>query len=163
MRDYAAPIVLRPCTCNLSEVWRTAWAELGPDREGRVAVLHETIEDREPRGHFDPFRMGQVFRNLLENAVAACPDPVEIAIRCIPAEQNGHPAVRISVSDNGPGFTPEQRAKVFQAFYTTKTKGTGLGLAICRRIIEAHEGQIVLGDQTGLGAEFILILPGGIL
>ena len=64
------------------------------------------------------------------------------------------------MSDNGPGFTPEQRAKVFQAFYTTKTKGTGLGLAICRRIIEAHEGRIVLGDQPDRGAEFILILPG---
>jgi signal transduction histidine kinase len=105
--------------------------------------------------------MRQVFRNLLENALAACPDPVEIAIICTSDQRDGKPSFRISVRDNGPGFTPEQRPNVFDAFYTTKTKGTGLGLAICRRIVEAHGGKIVLGEVPGRGAEFVLNIPRG--
>jgi len=161
VRDYAAPIQLRLRACNLVEVWQSAWMDLGAVREGRVTVLREVIEVEDSRVLIDPFRMGQVFRNLLENALAACHDPVEIEIRCVPDDLNGQPAMKIFVRDNGPGFTPEQGQRVFEAFYTTKTKGTGLGLAICRRIIEAHKGRIILGDRPGRGAEFILIFPRG--
>lgn len=62
--------------------------------------------------------------------------------------------------DDGPGFTPDQRRKVFEAFYTTKTKGTGLGRAICRAIVEAHKGRITLGALVGPGAESIIIPRG---
>ena len=147
--------------CNLVDVWRAAWADLEPARQGREALLVETIELTDTSCHIDPFRMGQVFRNLLENALAACRDPVEIIISCTPHKLDGQPALRISVSDNGPGFAPDQRTKIFEAFYTTKTKGTGLGLAICRGIIEAHNGRIDLGNRPDRGAEFILILPKG--
>ena len=102
--------------------------------------------------------MGQVFRNLLENALAACPDPVEIAFRCAPCDLGGRPAVRWSVQDNGPGLDQDQHKRVFEPFYTTKTKGTGLGLAIARRVIEAHGGRIEAGDR-GTGAEFVITLP----
>jgi signal transduction histidine kinase len=161
VRDYASPIRLQPRACDLVEVWKAAWADLEQARDGRSAVLREIVDVPDPRCLVDPFRMGQVFRNLLENALAACPDPVEITIRCCADEQDGHLALRISVHDNGPGLTPEQRQRAFEAFYTTKMRGTGLGLAICRRIIEAHAGRITLGDGPGRGAEFILILPGG--
>jgi PAS domain S-box-containing protein len=161
LRDYAAPILLRPRFCNLTEIWRAAWTDLEPVRVDRVAVLREVIDIPDPCGLIDPSRMRQVFRNLLENALAACPDPVEIAIQCEPGELDRQPALRICLSDNGPGLSPEQRPKAFNAFHTTKTKGTGLGLAICRRIIEAHAGRIVLADRSGQGAEFIIVLPRG--
>jgi hypothetical protein len=161
VREYAAPINLRLRACNVVEIWRGAWMDLEPAREGRVAVLREMVHTSDPCCHLDPFRMGQVFRNLLENSLAACPDPVEVAIRCMPDEVDGPATLQISVHDNGPGFTPEQRRKVFKAFYTTKAKGTGLGLAICRGIVEAHKGRIVLSDRPGRGAEFILSLPRG--
>src|SRR5207253_797309 len=79
-----------------------------------------------------------VFRNLLENALAAGGDPPRVEVRCAPAEVHGQEAVRVSVRDNGPGFAPEQTSKLFEPFYTTKVRGTGLGLAICKRIVEAH-------------------------
>lgn len=159
VRDYAAPIQIRPRSCDLAEIWRAAWADLEPVRDGRLAVLQESIEDSDPRGCFDPSRMSQVFRNLMENALAACSDPVEIAIRCTTDELDGLPALRVSLRDNGPGLTPEQRSRVFEALYTTKTKGTGLGLAISLRIVEAHGGRITLGDSTGRDAEFLMTLP----
>jgi hypothetical protein len=161
VRDYAAPVQLRPRSCKLSEVWSAAWADLESAREGRAALLRERVEVADTRLLVDPTRMGQVFRNPMENAPAACADPVEVAIHCGPGELGGRPALRISVSDNGPGLTPEQRSRAFEAFYTTKTKGTGLGLVICRRIVEAHRGRIVLGDGRGRGAEFVITLARG--
>lgn len=159
VRDYAAPVHVRPRPCDLAEVWRNAWADLEPVRRGRSAFLRESIEAADLCSLVDPSRMGQVFRNLLENALAACADPVEIAITCAADELEGQAALRIAVRDNGPGLAPEQRARVFEAFYTTKTKGTGLGLAISRRIVEAHGGRIALAESNGQGAEFLIILP----
>lgn len=161
VRDYAAPIQLRPRNSDLAHVWRSVWKDLEPAWQGRRVVFREEIVETETFAVVDPFRIGQVFRNLMENALAASPDPVEIVIECTSEDLDSYPALRISVRDDGPGFTPEQRQRVFQAFYTTKTKGTGLGLAICRRIVEAHKGRISLGDDPGPGAEFILILPRG--
>ena len=73
----------------------------------------------------------------------------------------GHPALRVAVRDNGPGLDPEQKQRIFEPFYTTKTKGTGLGMAIAKRIVEAHGGQIAVGEAGGPGAEIILTLPRG--
>ena len=161
VRDYAAPIQLRLSNCNVIDVCRVAWEDLEPARRARNASLTEIIEVSDLNCFIDPFRMRQVFRNLLDNALAACPDPVKITIHCTPDELDGHPALRIAVRDNGPGLETDQRSKIFMAFYTTKTKGTGLGLAICQGIIEAHNGRIDPGDCPGNGAEFILVLPRG--
>ena len=107
----------------------------------------------------DPFRIGQVFRNLFENSLAACPAPVVIKVRYEKGELAGRAAWRVTVRDNGPGLNAEQKQKIFEPFYTTKHKGTGLGMAIAKRIMEAHEGDICLGNCEGTGAEFILTVP----
>ena len=100
----------------------------------------------------------QVFRNLLENSLAACSDPVVIQIECRDAQLKGQPAIEVRVRDNGPGLTPAARQSVFEPFFTTKTKGTGLGMAIARRIVEAHGGQISVGNEHSNGAEFVITL-----
>src|SRR5262249_52165330 len=111
----------------------------------------------------DRFRMIQVFLNILDNALAACRDPVEINVDWSETTINGAPAVAIAIRDNGPGFSADQRQKLFEPFYTTKTQGTGLGLAIVKRIIEAHDGVIEVGpvhDQRR-GASLLITLPRG--
>ncbi|MCE9607065.1 MAG: ATP-binding protein [Planctomycetia bacterium] len=107
----------------------------------------------------DGFRLDQVFRNLFENAVAACPAIARIEVVCSDDEFDGRPAIRIDVRDNGKGLTPAEAERVFAPFYTTKPKGTGLGLAIVARIIEAHGGTIAAHSRNNNGAEFSLILP----
>ncbi len=159
IRGFAAPVNLDRSECSLASVWREAWDLLAAQRKGREARLIEDLDDMDLTGAIDHFRVVQVFRNLLENSLAACPDPVEIRISCTPAELAGRPAIRALVCDNGPGIPPEHRKRVFEPFFSTKTKGIGLGMAIARRTIEAHGGTIEVGDSTPSGARIIVTLP----
>jgi len=161
VRGYAAPIKLDKVPCDLATVWREAWAHLEPARKDKQTALHEVAGGVDMRCTADPFRLDQVFRNILDNALAACSPPVAIEIRAASAELDGQPALQIAVQDNGPGIGPEQRPKIFDPFYTTKAKGTGLGLPIARRIVEAPGGQIALGDFDGPGTVFLITLPRG--
>jgi PAS domain S-box-containing protein len=158
VRGFVAPIHLERSVCRLDAVWREAWQLLETARRGRDASLVENVDGVELNVDMDRFRLVQVFRNLLENSLAAGCDPVVIRIGCRDRHLNGKPAVEISVRDNGPGLTPEARQNVFEPFFTTKTKGTGLGMAIARRVIDAHGGRIAVGDSAE-GAEFVISLP----
>lgn len=161
VRDYAAPILLDRRPCDLGEVWREAWAQLErTHRGGETGLLEVDAGGVDLRCPVDPFRMGQAFRNVLENALAAGGGrPVRITIRAEDSQYEGRPALCISIRDDGPGLDPEQRGKAFDAFFTTKTKGTGLGLAIVKRIVEAHGGRIALAAPGRPGAEFLITLP----
>jgi PAS domain S-box-containing protein len=161
VRNYAAPIRLEREVWNLAMVWRQAWENLSVVRQGRQAALEEKAAGVNLDCLVDAFRLGQVFRNLLENALAAGRDPVRIEILCAEAELAGRPAIRVAVRDNGPGLTPEQRRRIFEPFFTTKARGTGLGMAIARRVVEAHGGQIAVGEGSGPGAEILITLPRG--
>ncbi len=161
VRSYAAPIRLDKVACDLDKVWRESWAHLEEARNDKHAQFRETLNGVDLRCMGDPFRLDQVFRNLLENALSAGSPPVAIEVSTTAAELDGQPALRVAVKDNGPGIARQQRLKVFDPFFTTKSKGTGLGLAIAKRIVEAHGGQITIGDAPGPGAVFIITLPRG--
>jgi signal transduction histidine kinase len=159
VREYAAPIRLDACACDLRQVWREAWADLAPDRSGRQAELREEDGGLDLGCVADPFRLKQVFRNLLENALAA--GGQRLVIRCSGAEVEGRPAVQVVVCDDGPGFAPDLGERIFEPFFTTRVRGTGLGLAICKRIVEAHGGRIAAGAGAAPGAEIVVTLPRG--
>lgn len=67
--------------------------------------------------------------------------------------------MKIEVLDSGKGIPPENLAKIFLPFYTTKSEGTGLGLAITKRIIEAHGAAITVHSQEGKGTQFMVVFP----
>lgn len=159
VRGYAAPVNPEWRVCDLPEIWREAWAQLDFTRQGREVALREETGGLDLRCRADHFQLTQVFRNIFDNALAACRDPVVIEIHCSATAIAGQPAIRIALHDNGPGIAADKRSKVFEPFYTTKTKGTGLGLAIVRRIIEAHEGEIAVGESIDSGAEVLITLP----
>ncbi len=161
VRGYAAPIKLEKSPCDLRLIWREAWAHLEPARAAKRAVLREAIDGIDLSCAVDAFRLEQVLRNILDNALAAGTAPVEVEVRVADAKLDGQPALQIAVSDNGPGIGPESRSKVFDPFFTTKAKGTGLGMAIAKRIVEAHGGRIAVGDGRGPGAVFLITLPRG--
>jgi PAS domain S-box-containing protein len=159
VRGYAAPLKLEREVLPVDVAWRQAWTNLAVRRQGREAHLREDCAGVDLRCAIDPFRLEQVFRNVLENALAACRDPVEVTVSAAADTLEGQPALRVAVRDNGPGLSAEQRRRIFEPFYTTKTKGTGLGMAIAKRIVEAHGGQIAVGPGAGRGAEILLLLP----
>jgi signal transduction histidine kinase len=65
----------------------------------------------------------------------------------------------VSVLDRGPGIPPEIRAKVFDQFFTSKTKGSGIGLSVARRFVEAAGGELELEDRPGGGTVARVLLP----
>jgi PAS domain S-box-containing protein len=159
VRNYAAPLALEREPSSVATAWRQAWNNLAVRRQDRHARLAEECAGVDLVCRIDPFRLEQVFRNILENSLAACRDPVEINVQCTATFLAGKPALRVAVHDNGPGLSPQQRQRIFEPFFTTKTKGTGLGMAIAKRIVEAHGGQIAVGAVAGPGAEILITLP----
>jgi signal transduction histidine kinase len=156
VREYAAPIRISPVASPIDRIVREAWEDLAARRRERIASLEEHADTPDLRCEVDPFALRRVFRNILENSLDAGADPVKITVRYT-AVQEGRLALRIVLGDNGPGLTPEQRPRIFDAFYTTKTHGTGLGLAIVKRLVEIHQGTITVG--AGPGAEMRITLP----
>jgi signal transduction histidine kinase len=114
-----------------------------------------------PRVLADPRRTRQVLRNLVENAVKYSPDGGAISI----SVQPGADRLQIDVADQGIGIEPQQLDAVFDRFYqvdsasTRKVGGAGLGLSICKAIIEAHNGDIWVESQPGVGSTFSFTLP----
>jgi PAS domain S-box-containing protein len=159
IRGYAAPITLERDVYDVGKLWRGAWEQLATARNGRTAELHEVTQTKNLSCSLDLFSLERVFRNIFENALAACPDPVRIDIACAEVPLELRQALRIAVRDNGPGLNAEQRQKIFEPFYTTKRHGTGLGMAIAKRIVEAHGGQIALSNGAAPGAEIVVTLP----
>jgi signal transduction histidine kinase len=159
VRTYAAPIHLQHQRCDVAQVWRDTWTHLEVERSEKDVSLREQQSDTDLICEADPNALEQVFRNVFENAISACVEPGEIAIRASPTKIDGREAVEIRVRDNGPGFDSETEQKIFEPFFTTKTKGTGLGMAIARRIVEAHGGRIAVGEDPSSGAEIVITLP----
>ncbi len=157
VRGYAAPLKLHFKPCDLSEIWHETWSHLEMMRKDRdVTLRQEASIDLECQ--VDRHAIAQVFRNVLENAIVACREPGEIVIRAMASVLNGAPAVCVSFRDNGPGLNAEQRKRIFDPFYTTKTQGTGLGMAIAKRIVDSHAGRIEVGNPPE-GAEVLVTLP----
>lgn len=159
VRDYASPRRLDREPCDIAQVWRDTWAHLRHLHEPKRLRFQEEMNAGSRICYVDPFALGQVFRNVLENAVAASPEGAEITLYCTDARVGGRRGVRVAIRDGGPGVPLEYRPRVFEPFFTTKTKGTGLGMAIAKRIVEEHGGQIAIGDRCSPGAEFLITLP----
>ena len=101
-----------------------------------------------------------MLRNLVENAVHYSPDTATIQLEAI--REDG--AVRLSVSDSGPGIPPDDLSRVFERFYRvdksrSRPGGTGLGLAIVKHLVELHGGQATAENRPEGGARFIITLP----
>lgn len=158
VRNYAAPVVLDRSAIRITEAWREAWNLLHAQRRGRQVELREHLRTTDLVIEADRFRLVQVFRNLLDNALAAAGDPVTIDVTC-ESTSGGEPALSIHVRDNGPGLSAEQRERIFEAFYTTKPTGTGLGTAIAQRLVEAHGGTIHVGECPQPGTDIVVTLP----
>jgi signal transduction histidine kinase len=126
---------------------------------GEEARRREIEYRREIRAHpvieADGDRVLQIITNLLANAFRWTPDGGRIGLTL--QAENG--AVAVAVDDTGPGVPPDERERIFRAFWSRDGGGTGLGLAIARELAEAHGGRIELDSEPGRGSRFELVLP----
>lgn len=116
--------------------------------------------------------LGQVFRNLIDNAISFSPPKGRIFVTAKRIEDKSRPSVVITVEDEGPGIPEENLENIFQRFYTQRPEGaafgthSGLGLSITRQIVEAHGGTIMAENRLErstsgkvTGARFAIVLP----
>ncbi|HUW40330.1 MAG TPA: ATP-binding protein [Rectinemataceae bacterium] len=111
----------------------------------------------------DTLRLGEVFYNLLTNAIKHSPEGGTVRIRV--SRRNADGAVLVAVDDQGPGVPEWERTRIFERFYRSDPSrasdrgGRGLGLAIASEIVKAHGGGIAVADSDLGGASFVLSLP----
>jgi two-component system phosphate regulon sensor histidine kinase PhoR len=129
------------------------------DRQG--VTLRVDVDTGLPPVRGEAARLGQVFANLVHNAVKFSPQGSEVRVGVHRAERR---MLEGFVADDGPGIAVADQARIFERFYKadrTRTSGggTGLGLAIARHIIEGHGGTIRVESEEGRGARFAFTVP----
>lgn len=135
--------------------------------EARVTLTAPAGLDGRVFGQDGP--LGQVFRNLIDNARSFSPAGGAVRVTLMRDETDACP-VHVRVEDDGPGMPPDNLETVFQRFYTSRPKGaafgsnSGLGLSIVRQIVEAHGGRVWAENRLGAdgvveGARFTVALP----
>jgi PAS domain S-box-containing protein len=126
--------------------------------EAKSQNLEVDISPSLPDVACEAHRINQVLSNLLGNAIKFTPNGGTIRLTAREAVDE----IMISISDTGPGISPEQLPKIFDRYWQaqgTKHMGTGLGLSIVKGIIEAHGAKIWVESQVGKGSSFFFTLP----
>lgn len=112
-----------------------------------------------PDFRFDPHQINRVLVNLLDNSIAAMNGQADRCVEISTRYDAELGTLRLTVADNGPGVSAQERPRIFEPYYSTKEGGTGLGLAIVKRIIEDHNGFIrALGNEPS-GLKVVIELP----
>jgi signal transduction histidine kinase len=151
--NYARPIGLELAAVRVEDLVQRA---LGLVKEKLANISLQTkLDDKEILA--DGPKLVQVLVNLLTNSADAMPNGGTLTLSSSFSEDN---IFILSISDTGCGIEEQNLPKVFQPFFTTKTKGTGLGLAISKKIIEAHHGSLQLYGKIGEGTTAEISLPG---
>lgn len=120
-----------------------------------------TLGESVPMVRGDETQLRQVIHNLLSNARDAVQDrgqggTVQISTELVASDEQ--PAVRLVVTDDGPGFNAQLLKQAFEPYITTKTHGTGLGLAIVKKIVDEHGGYIDISNRRSGGARVTILL-----
>lgn len=147
---------LQLADCDVNKLIEDVSSFIGPELQSRQVELRKCLETVPPC-RLDANLVRQALMNLLLNAAEAMEEgrPREIILRS--GAQDGW--LRIDVIDTGRGIPPESMEKIFEAFYSTRKGGTGLGLPTARRVIEQHEGNLLVHSEPGKGSCFTIILP----
>jgi signal transduction histidine kinase len=149
---------------DLGAVIEGALSAARPRMEVKEVELAQCVDPELPPMVVDAERVGQVLRNLLNNALTHTPAGGVITVTASAVSDD---AVRVSVCDTGCGIAPEELPLVFERFYRSDrsrnraTGGAGLGLTIVRQLVEAHGGSVEVTSEPGEGSCFSFTLPVG--
>ena len=127
------------------------------EARARGIAFQAKLEKDPPLVFCDPATLGEVARNLIDNALEATPAGGKVTVQA----QRGREATSflLSVHDTGQGISETDKEKLFQPFFTTKERGMGLGLSFIKRVMDTCGGQVEVRSRAGQGAHFLLSFP----
>ena len=154
--EFARPSDLERRPVRLSDLAGHAARLIRPDALANGVSIELAQADDDPEVQADPDRMAQAVLNLCLNAVQAMESGGVMGLRVglLPAGR-----AFLEVTDTGVGIDPAERDRLFDPYYTTKSRGTGLGLPIAHKIVAAHGGEIRLTARPQGGTSAMVVLP----
>ena len=154
--------------CDIHQVLDRVLILLAENPAAKQVRVVRAYQPGVPSLDADSKQLGQVFLNLLLNAIQAMPTGGQITLKTTMREIDGTDGnapmardrvVEVALTDTGPGIPPHLLQDIFNPFFTTKHRGTGLGLSVSRRIVEDQGGWIDAESPPGQGATFRVCLP----
>lgn len=166
-RIEAGRIEMKQEQIHVAQIAKQRIEELRPQADEKAITLLLKVQRHLPLMIGDADRIGQVFINLIGNAIKFTPYRGKITVKMSTVVTAlSSPRLHAEVIDTGPGIPPEERAKVFDQFHqlsniqTRQQGGTGLGLGIATAIVEAHGGKLwVDAGDNGQGSNFQFFIP----
>src|SRR5262249_14048027 len=145
---------------DINEAIREVLRLLHIELQEHEVLTKTTLKEGLPRVMADRVQLQQVVFNLIRNGIEAmswtAPGSRMLRLR---SEGSDTGECIVAVEDSGPGIEPEKLQRIFEPFFTSKSKGMGMGLSVCRSIVEAHGGRLWVAGNTSRGAEFQFALP----
>jgi two-component system sporulation sensor kinase A len=152
LQDYARTVKPMPVEIGLHQLINRTLSSLTVPENVKVSIV---VEKGFPQLTLDPTLMQRVFSNLITNAVQEMPNGGKLTIRASKKEETA----LISIEDTGAGISDANLSKLFTPLFTTKAKGQGFGLPVCKRLVEAHDGNITVESKVGKGSTFTIKIP----
>ncbi len=149
--EYSREIRLELTETTPKSIIKDALALIKIPKNIRISDLTEN----KPKMKIDILKMERAFVNIIKNAIDAMSEGGTLTIAS--KESNGN--LKVAFTDTGVGMPKEVMEKIWIPLFTTKAKGMGLGLAICKRIVEAHGGDICVESIVGKGTTFTVTIP----
>jgi two-component system sensor histidine kinase HydH len=154
--EFARPTKLNKKPSDINELLKHSTRLVEQEAAAKKIGIQLNLVSGSAEADVDPDRLAQCFLNLFLNAMQAMENGGRLIVSSS-TSVNGN--IVIDIKDNGPGISTEDLSKIFDPYFTTKSKGTGLGLAIVHKVIEAHKGQIRVRSTIGKGTMFSIVLP----
>jgi signal transduction histidine kinase len=139
--EYTKTLKLSRSSQKIEIILRETLSRFGDLLHQNGIEIEEQFDPGLPTLSVDAILLGQVFQNIIHNAIQAMPNGGQLFLFSGFYLQKPGFAF-ISINDSGPGISPAEAEKAFRPFYTTKAQGTGLGLSLAHRIVEAHNGMM---------------------
>jgi two-component system, NtrC family, sensor histidine kinase HydH len=154
--EFARPTELRLKSTDINSLIEHSVRLIEKEASAKDIEIKSDLSPQPLPAQIDSDRFSQCLLNLYLNSMQAMEKGGQLSIKDSLTHDN---LIEIEIRDSGQGIQAENLSKIFDPYFTTKTKGTGLGLAIVHKIVEAHNGSIRVRSVPGQGTTFIISMP----